>query len=213
MIGVARDSRDHTLREKVVPRVFVSLLQAKFDPEMSHFANYEVRVGASGPGVLKELSSSVLAVDRNLDVNSRFLTQSIEDKLSPERLLANLITLFGILALALAAVGIYSILAYGVSQRTGEIGVRMAIGAGTQDMVAMIAGETAWMVCAGLIAGVIGAWCLTRFVQNRLFGVTATDPAVAVTVMAILAVVWLAAAILPAIRASRIGPAIALRSE
>jgi predicted permease len=213
VVGVARNSRDHSLRDKVVPRVFVSLLQGKFGGEMSRFAIYEVRVATDGSGSLNQLKNAVLAVDRNLDVDTRFLARSVGEEVGPERLVANLVALFGLLALALAAIGIYGILAYGVSQRTNEIGVRMAIGAGTGDVVAMIARETAWMVSGGLAVGLVAAYFLTRLVQSKLFGVTAADPAVAASAVGILAVIGLLAATLPALRAARIDPAIALRDE
>jgi ABC-type antimicrobial peptide transport system permease subunit len=152
-------------------------------------------------------------VDSNLDVDTRYLTRSIDDQVSAERLVANLVTLFGLLALCLAAIGIYGILAYGVSQRTSEIGVRMAIGAGARDVVAMIVRETAWMVSGGLVAGMIAAYFLTRLIQSKLFGVTPNDPGVTAAAIGILAVIGLLAATLPALRASRIDPAIALRNE
>jgi ABC-type antimicrobial peptide transport system permease subunit len=170
-------------------------------------------MAGDGGSALNQLKNAVLGVDRSLDVESRFLTRSIDDQVSQERLVANLVTLFGLLALGLAAIGIYGILAYGVSQRTSEIGVRMAIGAATKDVVGMIARETVWMVTAGLAVGLVAAYFLTRLVQSKLFGVTATDPAVAASAVAILAIIGFLAATLPALRASRIDPAIALRNE
>ena len=213
VVGVAKDSRDHSLREQVTPRIFLSLLQSKFGSETTRFANYEVRMAGAGGSALTQLKNAVLAVDRNLDVETRFLSRSIDDEVSQERLVANLVTLFGLLALTLAAIGIYGILAYGVSQRTSEIGIRMAIGAGASDVVGMIARETVWMVSGGLLAGLVASYFLTRLVQSRLFGVTATDPAVAATAVAILVFIGLLAATIPALRASRIDPAIALRNE
>ena len=212
IVGVSKNDRDHSLRDKVPPRVYVSMLQGKFGEELS-WAHYEVRSALDGGSALTQLRNAVLAVDPNLDVETRFLTRSIDEELAQERLVANLVTLFGALALALAAIGIYGILAYGVSQRTSEIGVRMAIGAGTRDVVNMIAGETAWMIACGVAAGLIAAYFLTRLIQSKLFGVTATDPVVVAAAVLILGLVGLLAATLPALRASRIDPAIALRDE
>ena len=213
IVGVAKDSRDHTLRDKLPPRVFVSLLQGKFGDEVSRFAEYEVRMAMDGGAALTQLKNAVLDVDRNLDVDTRFLNRSINERVAPERLLANLVTLFGALALLLAAIGIYGILAYGVSQRTSEIGLRMAIGAGTRDVISMIGRETIWMVSGGLVAGLIGAYFLTQLVQSKLFGVTANDPFVIAAAVILLTSIGLIAATIPAWRASRIDPAIALRNE
>jgi predicted permease len=213
VVGVVADSHDHSLRDKVDARVFVSLLQGKFGPEISRFAIYEVRLTNENAAALNQIKRAILSVDRNLDIETRFLARSIDDQLSQERLIANLVALFGMLALGLAAIGIYGILAYGVSQRTSEIGVRMAIGAGTADVVSMIARETALMISAGLALGLVAAYFLTRLVQSKLFGVTATDPMVIASSIALLAIIGLLAATIPALRASRIDPAIALRDE
>ncbi len=155
----------------------------------------------------------MLPINPNLEVETIYLTRSIDKQLDQEWLVANLATLFGGLALALAAIGIYGILAYGVSQRTSEIGVRMAIGAGTGDMVSMIARETVWMVACGLGVGLAATYFLTRRVESKLFGVAATDPGVVAATVGILAMVGLLAATVPAWRASRIDPAIAFRDE
>jgi ABC-type antimicrobial peptide transport system permease subunit len=213
IVGVARDSRDHSLKDKVLPREFVSLLQGKFGNEVSRRATYEVRLGMDSGSALTQLKNVVLGVNRDLDVETQFLSKSIGDQVSQERLLANLVTLFGGLALLLAAIGIYGILAYGVSQRTSEIGVRIAIGAGTGDVVKLIARDTVWMVAGGLAVGLLCSYFLTRLVQSKLFGVTATDPTVGISAVLILVMIALFAAAVPALRASRIDPAIALRDE
>ncbi len=212
IVGVAKNSRDHSLRDKVRPRVFASFAQGKFGGR-NDFANFEVRLAGDSGAALPELKNAVLAENSNIEVHTRFLAKSINEELDQERLVANFIMLFGGLALALAAIGIYGILAYGVTQRTNEIGVRMAIGAAVSDVVRMIATETIWMVASGLVIGLLASYFLTRLVESRLFGVTATDPAVVAAAAGTLALVGLIAATLPALKASRIDPAIALRDE
>jgi predicted permease len=213
VVGVARNSRDHALRTKVDPRVFIPFLQGSADGEISRWAYFEVRLASGSGAGLTQIKNAVAEVDRNLEVDARFLTRSVDDQLAQERLVADLVTLFGVLALALAAIGIYGILAYGVSQRTNEIGLRMAIGAGTGDVVRMIARETLWMISSGLAVGLAAAYFLTNLIKSKLFGITTTDPVVVLSAVAILALVGFLAATLPALRASRIDPAIALRDE
>jgi predicted permease len=213
IVGVAKDSRDHALREKVVARVFVSFLQGKFMGGASGSAAYEVRLATAGGAALSQLRRTVLGVDPSLRVQAELLTSSIDERLAQDRLVANLVTLFGCLALALAAIGIYGILAYGVTQRTNEIGLRMAIGARTGDVLKLIAQETVWMVSVGVATGLMAAYFLSRLLESKLFGVTAMDPLVMGSAIAILSVVGFLAATLPALRAARIDPAIALRNE
>jgi ABC-type antimicrobial peptide transport system permease subunit len=152
-------------------------------------------------------------VNVDLKPDLRPLTKSIDQQVGQERLIAKLVAFFGVLALFLAAIGIYGILAYGVSQRTSEIGIRMAIGAESANVIGMIAKETMTMVAIGLAAGLVATYFVTKLIESRLFGVTPTDPLVLGAAMGLLAVIALLAGLLPALRASKIDPAIALRYE
>jgi ABC-type antimicrobial peptide transport system permease subunit len=143
----------------------------------------------------------------------RTLEQDVNSRLDRERLIALLSGFFGLLALGLATVGLYGVMAYGVTQRTREVGLRMALGARRADVVGMIVRESLVPVLAGMAIGLGAALALTRLIAGLLFGVAPRDPvSILFAVAAMLAVALLAASI-PARRASRVEPAIALRHE
>src|SRR4029077_18068749 len=143
--------------------------------------------------------------------------QSLEqfrvDSIAAPRLTANLLGLFALLALAIAAAGIGGVMALSVSQRTHEIGVRMAIGARPGEIIRMILGQGMGLALAGVAIGLLGAFAFTHAVKSLLFGVTPTDPLTFLCVAAVLAAAAFAACYVPARRASRIDPNVALRVE
>jgi ABC-type antimicrobial peptide transport system permease subunit len=133
--------------------------------------------------------------------------------LATPRLTGFLLGAFAAIALALAAVGIYGVLAYLVSQRTPEIGIRMAFGADRSQVVGMVLRQGFSLVAVGIVAGLIGAFALTRLMQGLLYGVRPNDPITFVAVTALLLFVALMASFLPARRATRVSPIIALRAR
>jgi putative ABC transport system permease protein len=137
----------------------------------------------------------------------------ISKSVSEPRFNSVLLASFGGLALVLAAVGIYGVIAYSVSQRTHEIGVRMALGARPHSMTSLIVGEGAMLALIGIALGVVASVILTRLIANFLFGVTATDPATFCGVSLLLTLVALVGCYIPARRASRVDPMVALRYE
>ena len=124
-----------------------------------------------------------------------------------------LLSCFAGLALILAAVGIYGVIGYSVSQRTQEIGIRMALGAPRASVLRMVVGQAMALALAGVGAGAVGAWLLSRLMQKLLFGISASDPVTFVAVSALLTAVAALAASVPGLRATRVDPVIALRSE
>jgi putative ABC transport system permease protein len=120
---------------------------------------------------------------------------------------------FSTLAVTLAAIGLYGVIAYSVSQRTQEIGIRLAIGAQRRDVMRLVLGGGLRLVIAGVIVGLIGAAALTRLLQSMLFGVTAHDPLVFAGNAALLIAVATVACLVPALRATRVDPIVALRAE
>jgi putative ABC transport system permease protein len=130
-----------------------------------------------------------------------------------ERLFARLLIFFGLLALLLAAIGLYGVMAYSVAQRTQEIGIRMALGAEARDVLRLVVRQGMVLAIVGIALGIGGAIGLTRFIRSLLFGVSATDPLTFALITAIIVAVALLACYVPARRAARVDPMVALRDE
>jgi putative ABC transport system permease protein len=143
----------------------------------------------------------------------RAMTDIVAANVAQRRFLMRLLVTFGILATALALLGIYGVMAYSVSQRTREIGIRMAIGARQSDVSRMIISRGLAMTAAGVVVGLAASLVLSQLVESQLFGVQPTDPLTLTMVCALMSVVAAAAAWLPARRAARVDPVVALRSE
>ncbi|HYO13722.1 MAG TPA: FtsX-like permease family protein, partial [Thermoanaerobaculia bacterium] len=145
--------------------------------------------------------------------NLQPLEEVVYNSLAQPRFITFLVLAFAVVALSLAAIGIYGVLAYMVEQRTQEIGVRLALGAQARQVLRMFLAQGAWLVGTGLVLGVAGALALRRVLASVLYGVSATDPAIFATVLAVLAAVAFLACWLPARRAMAVSPMVALRSE
>jgi ABC-type antimicrobial peptide transport system permease subunit len=158
-------------------------------------------------GIVRSVES-----DRPVD-NVNTLSDLRADDIAPERLNAALFSSFAVLALLIASIGVLGVLAFTVSQRTREFGVRMALGARQSQVLGMVLMEGVLLATAAVVVGVIAAAYLSRFLSDLLYGVTSTDPGTFVGVAAALGVVAVAAAYLPATRATRVDPMEALRSE
>jgi ABC-type antimicrobial peptide transport system permease subunit len=148
-----------------------------------------------------------------MSIEVRPLTAQVGATLVRERLMATLAGGFGALALVLSCIGLYGLLAYTVAQRTKEIGIRMALGAQGGRVVALVIGRAAKLVAFGLALGLPATWAATRWIESMLFGLTPTDPLVLLGSMVLLAGAAQLAAYLPARRASRVDPLVALRCE
>ena len=153
-------------------------------------------------------------LDPILPVNGvQTLEQTLEQSLVNERLLASLSAIFGLLATLLAMVGLYGVVAYMVTKRTREIGIRMAIGALARDVLWLILRDVVWIVAAGIALALPLAWASTRLLRGQLYGVTPIDPAAIAAAVSVLLTVAAIAGLVPARRAARMNPTTALRHD
>jgi predicted permease len=212
IVGVARDARDHDLRREIFRRFYLSAMQplGAFPPDM----NFEIRTFGDPGAVMQAARKAILAFDPALPVGRvQPLAAMLDDNMRQERIIAQLSTVFGGVAVLLAAIGLYGVLSYAVAQRTNEIGIRMALGAERGTVVRMILRETAVLIAVGLAAGVPASLACGRLVQSKLFGLKPADPATLGAALGIMIAVAIASGYLPARRASRVDPLIALRYE
>ena len=209
IVGVVRNAKYTSLREATAPAVYVPALQ-----RVTGMANYAVRARGDMAALFPAIRAAVREIDPTLPVlGLRTQDEQLDRNHAQERLFAQLSGFFGLLALALACVGLYGLMSYNVLRRTGEIGVRMALGALPGQILRMILKESLGLVCLGVAAGLGAAYAASRLVATMLFGLNATDPVTYGAVALLLVAVALLAALLPARRAARTDPLVALRSE
>jgi predicted permease len=209
VVGVVGNARRLGLDESPGPYLYLPLFQ-----NVEGRVRLHIRTAAGATDVAALLRRELREMDRDLPVfEVESLNQRIREELSIQWSLAALVSAFGGLALVLAMVGLYGVMAYAVGQRTREIGLRMALGAGRGDVTALIVGQSMKLVLGGVAAGVLCALVLSRILESVLYGLTPSDPATYVSVSLLLALVSLVAAYIPARRAARIDPMTALRQE
>jgi putative ABC transport system permease protein len=209
IVGIVGDVRQQDLEKEA--RATIYWPPARFTyPSMTVAIRTSNDPRAVVPGAvaaLHELDPNVAAAD------VKTMEDVIDTSVAQRRLTMLLLAIFAGLALVLAAVGIYGVIGYSVSQRTQEIGIRMALGAPRAAVMRMVVGQAMGLASIGMVAGAVGAWGLTRLMQKLLFGVTASDPLTFVSVAGLLALVAALAAAVPGLRATRVDPVIALRAE
>jgi putative ABC transport system permease protein len=209
VVGIVADSKYNSLTEPRRPFMYIPLLQ-EYSPQV----NLHVRTSGDSKGMIAALRGEVNSIDPSLSVlNVETLTDRIQQSLGGERTQATLLGTGGVLALLLAAIGLYGVMSYSVAQRTREIGIRMALGAGRGSVMGLVLKQGVTLVSAGVVLGLGAAFAITRLLASLLFGVSAADPITFVGTSAVLLIVALLASYVPARRATKVDPIIALRYE
>jgi len=209
VVGVAGDMHRQGLEKQVAPQVFLPHAQAPDD-----MLDVIVRTSADPLTMASAVRSEIQSMDQSVakfDVTT--VERQLGDQTSERRFQTSLIGLFSLVALLLSAIGIYGLMHYFVAQRTNEIGVRMALGARSGDVLALVLRQGLKLAAFGVAAGVLGAWGVTRLLSTLLFGVTPTDPLTFAMTPAFLLAVAAMACWIPARRAAHIDPMLALRQE
>ncbi len=208
VVGVVEDAR---YREVESPRFDLYVPAGEAPDPVQHFM---VRLSGNPRAAFTALKSTLAALDQDARIEALSTMDDVVSRaFAPWRFSSVVVSAFAAIGLVFASVGVATLVAFAVTQRTREIGVRLALGAQTRDVVTLVAGEGAWMAVVGLVGGVLAAWILRRSVASMLFGVAPEDAVTFASVALLLAVVSLLAAYLPARRAARIDAASALRAE
>jgi putative ABC transport system permease protein len=208
VVGVVGDVR-HTALNQESPCIYFAA-----PTRVAVLMDVVVRTAGSPMGVLSAARTAIHGIDPELPLsNVRTLEDYVYSNAAQPRLNAALLAVFAVVALLIAAIGVYGVLAYSVNQRTREIGLRMALGAQQTGVLRWIVGQGMLVALAGIAIGLAGAYALSRLLAALLFGIQPRDPATFAAVAALLATVALAACLVPARRASRVDPIVALRDE
>jgi len=214
IVGIARDAKYTSQRDEIQPTVYQAWRQVL---RRMTFATFEVRTVGDPAAAIAGVRQAMREVDSNLPLSDmRTQKQQADETLAMERMFAKLLTLFGLIAQQLAAIGLYGVMAYVVSQRTHEIGIRMALGADRRKVLMMVVRQGMVLTVAGILVGLVAAYVLTRYLESltsMLFGVKPRDPWTFAVIAVGLGLVALIACLVPARRATRVDPLRALRYE
>jgi predicted permease len=212
IVGVIGDSKYNGAKAKADRTVYRPILQVQ---DQLAFANvFELRTLGDPLGLSAGVRAAVAQVNDKLPIlNMTSLRLQTDDALKQERLIAQLVSFFGLLGLLLSCVGLYGIMAHAVVRRTNEIGIRMALGAERRDITWMVLSESLLLVAVGLAVGLPASWGAAQLISNQLFGLRPSDPLTLLAAVTLLTIVAALAGYLPARKASRVNPLVALRYE
>lgn len=209
IVGIVADIKQYGVDKETTSQSYEPFAQSPFDS-----LNIVLRTSGSPAAMLSALRPAVYAVDKDQPIGSiRPLEEIMAEKISQQRFAMMLLSVFSIVALVIAAVGIYGVMAYSVVQRTGEIGIRMALGAQTRDVLRLVLTQAGKLVGIGLLAGLVTTFATSRAMASILFRTSAHDPLTLTSITILLAGVALVACLLPARRATKVNPIEALRVE
>jgi ABC-type antimicrobial peptide transport system permease subunit len=210
IVGVTKDAAYEDLREVFPPTAFFPVTQIGED---GGAGNIEIHSASNSTGLTESIRGIVTGVNPAISMEFKTLEQQVNDTIAQERLLATLSGFFGVLALLLAVIGLYGVLAYLVTQRQKEIGIRMALGAAPGAILRLVLRDVGVLLAIGIAAGTGIALGTTRYAQKLLFGLAPRDLTTLILAAGVLAAVALFAGFLPARRASRVDPMTVLRNE
>jgi putative ABC transport system permease protein len=213
IVGVVGDVRFRDLAAEALPEVFVNYRQLPMRTLYFITTAVRLRDELMAEAVIPSLREQWRSIDPDVPVDVSRMTTLVERSTASRRFTVTVVGVFGLMALALAAMGVYGILSYSVAQRSREIGIRMALGASSRSIISLVFGSVAGAVAGGVIGGIMAVVSLTRFLQAFLFGVTSLDPFSFVAAMAALAAVSFLAAWYPVRRASQIDPVVVMRDQ
>ncbi len=212
IIGVVADVREFSPTREAEPIMYFPIAQFAYPDGI--LRDWVVRTTGDPVRIASSVPAAVWSVDKNLPVTRMRTMEEVRSiSLASQRMNLLLFGLFAALALALATIGIYGVLAYSVAQRTREIGIRLALGAHRKDVLRLVISQGMRLASLGILLGLFGAFALTRLMSGMIYGVSSTDPVTFVAVAALLGVVAIAACYIPARRATRVDPMVALRYE
>jgi predicted permease len=210
IVGVVKDAKHENVRAEIKPTTFTPYLQEKDPGAMSYY----IRTVQSPEATESTIRQAMQTLDAKLVLDSfRTMTEQVEDTLTTERVIAFLAESFGGLAALMAAIGLYGVLAYSTAQRTSEIGIRMALGATRASVVRVVLTEVLWLAGIAVAAALPLSLLLGRAVRSQLFGISSSDPLSLVMATLLIVLVAISAASLPARRAAKVDPIVALRYE
>jgi putative ABC transport system permease protein len=210
IVGLVKDSKYSDLHEEFLPTAYFPLAQDDHPDPATHFL---IRASTQLSGLIASVKSAIDAASPQIDIEFRVFKTQIRESLLQDELMAMLSGFFGFLAALLAAIGLYGVISYGVSQRTNEIGIRMALGAQRGDVVELIVREAALLLAVGLAVGCGLALVSAHAANSLLFGLKARDPLTFALAVVTLSLVAALASFVPAYRASRLDPMVALHYE
>jgi predicted permease len=213
IIGVVGDAKYVSLREKVPPTAYLYIPQL---PEAASPGGVTFEVSSAIPpmSLVPQVRKLLQSVDSRLTASDvKTLAEQVDQSLYQEKLVSALSSFFGVLALVLACIGLYGIMSYAVARRTNEIGIRMALGAERRGILRMVLGEALLLAAIGVVIGLPSAWAASQSIASMLYGLKATDPLTILAATLLMAAVAAFAGYLPARRATKVDPIVALRYE
>jgi len=214
IVGVVGNVRDIGLDEQPTPEAYVPFLQDPLNQTYQRSVTIVARTKSDPRDVAASLRSALTSIDKSLPVYAiKPMTEYLRDSLSRRRFNLILLSVFSGVALALAAVGIYGVISYGVTERTHEMGIRMALGAQPRDVLKLVVRQAMVLTLGGVGIGLLSSLALTRLMKSLLFNVGVTDPLTFAVIALLMILIAMLACLIPARRATKVDPLVALRYE